>query len=293
MALCLLFLIGLCNFYSCKAGKGDYPVLMVNDFKKIVLPKKLLEISGLTIDDANDCIYAINDEKANIYLLSQDGKLKGQIDFGKNADYEGIEKVGNSIFILKSNGKIIEFDLTQSETIDTYDTSLSLANDTEGLGYDKSTHSLLIACKGSPNINKKTKIKDAKVVFAFDIKTKKLNSKPIFKISDDDIEQYLKTNWKISTSKKKHKSRLNRATDFSPSAVANNPIDGYYYLLSTVGKTLIVIDEESTIKWIYYLDAPEYIQPEGICFDDEGNMFISNEGKGSKSNFLKISKPDK
>ena len=82
-------------------------------------------------------------------------------------------------------------------------------------------------------------------------------------------------------SKKKYKKKLHRATNFAPSAIALNPIDGNIYLLSTVGKTLLVADRSAEIKSIYFLDDAAYIQPEGICFDHRGIMWISNEGNPS------------
>ena len=260
------------------------------DFKKVTLSKKLLEISGLTIDPVTNELYAVNDEKAIIFKMNNEGEILSKIDFGKNADYEGIEKVGNHIFILKSNGKIAEYDLVQSKKVDIYDNPLTLTNDTEGLGYDLSTHSLLIACKGSPNFGDAPKLKKTKAVYAFDIETKKLKTDPVIKISDDAIKNYMESVMSDKLSKKKHKKRLHRATKFSPSAIAHNLIDDKYYLLSTLGKVLLVVNNKSEIETMYFLEDSAYIQPEGLCFDKDGNMYISNEGKGLKSNILKIAK---
>lgn len=91
-----------------------------------------------------------------------------------------------------------------------------------------------------------------------------------------------------SLSKKKRKSRISRALDFSPSAIAHNQKDGHFYILSSVGKTLFVLDRKSNIMDLYFLDDSAYIQPEGICFDAEGNAYISNEGKSLRSNLLRI-----
>ena len=260
------------------------------DFEKVTLSKKLLEISGLTFDPVSNELYTVNDEKAIIFKINNEGEILSKIDFGKNADYEGIEKVGNHIFILKSNGKIAEYDLVQSKIVDIYDNPLTLTNDTEGLGYNRSTHSLLIACKGSPNFGDAPKLKKTKAVYAFDIETKKLKTDPVIKISDDAIENYMDRVMSVKQSKKKYKKRLHRAKEFSPSAIAHNMIDDRYYLLSTLGKVLLVVNNKSEIETMYFLEDSAYIQPEGLCFDKDGNMYISNEGKGHKSNILKIAK---
>ena len=198
--------------------------------------------------------------------------------------------MGNHIYILKSNGKIAEYDLAQSKKVDIYDNPLTLTNDTEGLGYDHSTHSLLIACKGSPNFGNAPKLKKTKAVYAFNIETKKLKSDPLIKISDDEIKKYVDRVMSDKLSKKKYKKRLHRATEFSPSAIAHNLIDDKYYLLSTLGKVLLVVNNKSEIETMFFLEDSAYIQPEGLCFDKDGNMYISNEGKGLKSNILKIAK---
>ena len=260
----------------------------IEKFKKITLSKKLLEISGLSIDHTSNELYAVNDEKAIIFKLNTEGEILSKVDFGKNGDYEGIEKVGDRVFVLKSNGKIVEYNLTDSKRVDIYNNPLTLINDTEGLGYDPSSHSLFIACKGSPVLENAPKLKKTKAVYAFDIETKKLGANPVLKISDSEIESYLDNKYRGELSEKKYKKKLHRAKGFAPSAIAYNPMDDLYYMLSTLGKLLIVVDRKSEIETIYFLDDNAYIQPEGICFDKAGNMFVSNEGKGLKSNILKI-----
>ena len=313
LGLCCIVIYSFCIFYSCKMDnkinpqdKIEEPVFYTSDqenviakstaelyyniekFKKVTLSKNLLEISGLSIDHTSNELYAVNDEKAIIFKMNTEGEILSKVDFGKNGDYEGIEKVGDRVFVLKSNGKIVEYNLADSKRVDIYNNPLTLTNDTEGLGYDPSTHSLLIACKGSPVLENAPKLKKTKAVYVFDIDTKKLKANPVLKISDSEIESYLDNKYRGKLSEKKYKKKLNRGRKFAPSAIAHNPIDDLYYLLSTLGKLLIVVDGKSEIGTIYFLDDAAYIQPEGICFDKAGNMFISNEGKGLKSNILKI-----
>ncbi|MCW3789890.1 SdiA-regulated domain-containing protein, partial [Plebeiibacterium sediminum] len=71
----------------------------------------------------------------------------------------------------------------------------------------------------------------------------------------------------------------------SPSAVAmSNNRD--LYVLSARGSMLLVIGFNSEIKEITFLN-PKYLpQPEGICFDDDGNLYLSTEGKKNKGKLL-------
>ncbi len=304
-------LCSICSSYSCKdahaptSSDGIEPEIKVassgiifqpsddlkydvSKYEKYTLPSKLVEISGLTIDAERNELYAVNDEKAILFKLSLDGEILEEVDFGKNADYEGLEKVDDAVYILKSNGKIVEYDTRTSKSIDTYDNPLSLSNDAEGLGYDHKTNSLLIACKGSPNIKSAPKLKKTKSVYSFNLDTKEFNNTPFITVSDESLKRYLEENLSSKLSKKKRKKLLNRAADFSPSAMAAHPDEDHFYILSSAGKSLVVVDRKAVIKDIYFLDDSAYIQPEGICFDSESNMYISNEGKSLRSNIVKI-----
>lgn len=255
--------------------------------EKCDLPKELVEISALTIDNRSDALYAVNDEKALIYGI-EDCKESSKFDFGKNGDYEGIELVGDQMFVLKSSGRIIQYDLALERTIRVIRTPLKSKNNTEGLGYDSERNILLIACKESPSIDKSSKSKKVKAVYSYDLDTDKFIDKPVLLIEDDQLESYILASDKNQYSKKERKRRLHRVLDFSPSAIAKCPSDSYYYLLSTVGKTLVIIDSKSKIIDVQFLDHPSFIQPEGICFNSSGDMFISNEGKGLVANILKF-----
>ena len=76
------------------------------------------------------------------------------------------------------------------------------------------------------------------------------------------------------------KKLKNRLKQFSPSGIAYNESEDLFYLVSSQGKTLIVVNRSSEVIHIYFLNSSVYTQPEGICFDSSGDLFISNEGRG-------------
>ena len=67
--------------------------------------------------------------------------------------------------------------------------------------------------------------------------------------------------------------------EFAPSGIAVHPKTQNIYVLSSQGKTLVVLHSDGQIAHIEKLEKEIHPQPEGICFDQEGNLFISNEGK--------------
>jgi uncharacterized protein YjiK len=67
---------------------------------------------------------------------------------------------------------------------------------------------------------------------------------------------------------------------FKPSAAAIHPISGEVYIISSVNKLLVIADKEGKAREIYHLDEGVFKQPEGIAFEPDGTMIISNEAAG-------------
>ena len=76
---------------------------------------------------------------------------------------------------------------------------------------------------------------------------------------------------------------------FRPSALARNPINNNWYIISAVNKMLVITDDKWNVKNVVALSSNTFTQPEGIAFDKNGNMYISNEGDDlADGNILKF-----
>ena len=287
--LCVLVL-SVAN--SCESGafgqRADSSLLQTNNVQilydlkspveKYFLPYVLEEVSGLSYKSPNS-ILAVDDEKGKIFeynLLKKE--VTQTIKFHHAADFEGVEFVKNKIFALRSDGDIFEFRYSKKASVEPrkFETSLSIANDTEGLGYDPISNKLLIACKEKGEIGKK-EVK-GKAIYGFDLKSKELDKKPILTISEKQLRNF----WK--------KNRVNDIKghlNFKPSAIAFHPIQEVFYILSSTGKLLIVMDRDEQILATYPLSSKRLHQPEGLCFSPTGDMYISSEGDGGRGYILK------
>ncbi|MFK7807937.1 MAG: SdiA-regulated domain-containing protein [Saprospiraceae bacterium] len=278
--------------FSKSKAKGGFKFrydLSNSDFTG-TLHKELTEISGLSYDIKSKTLLAINDEVGRLYRLdTQDFSLIDKKVFGELGDYEGIEMAKGIIYVLKSNGHIYPLNPKTLKAEDTFKTDLNSSNDVEGLAYDDSKDELILACKGNPEVKDHKKLKDVKAFYRFEFDDEEIKKKPKFTISDDDLEDFTKDHYPDDISKKEKKKLKSRAKDFSPSAIAKHPIDGHYYILSSVGKLLVVCDNDGDIKIIHFLDAKKFSQPEGICFAPDGTMFISNEGRGIRGRASRFS----
>lgn len=256
------------------------------------LPKYLEEISGLSYYGKGK-IACVQDEKANIYILNlEKEKIIAKYDFGSDADYEDICVVGSTAYILRNNGHIyrIKKFKKKDRKVKKFSTPLKEKNDTEGIVFDPSSNSLLIACKGSPSIEKENKYEGYKAIYRFDLEEEKLIKTPHILIDLERLDSYIDQSAfaKLSVRVAKSLGLIESETSFKPSGIAIHPIDSEIYIISSVGKLLIILNQNGKVQNVIELDPKLHRQPEGICFSPTGDMFISNEGQGGKGYILKF-----
>ncbi len=272
--------------------KYSFPYSLDNPVDEIKLPSYLEEISGITFS-LNNRIACVQDEKANIYFLDLKGKLEiSKHDFGKDGDYEDITMVDKTAYVLRNDGRIFRVrDFNKKDLkVKKYNTALSEKNDTEGIAYDPLTHSLLIACKGSPSIKDEDSHSGNRAIYQFDLESHALDHEPRFLVNLDKLDNYKdESSFKNFSRKLAKKFRMVESeTSFMPSGIAIHPESGNIYLISNIGKLLLVLDRKGKILDIHDLDPNLFRQPEGICFSPSGDLYISNEGQGGKGYILKF-----
>ncbi len=262
--------------------KSNYEYNFNFPSNSLILSDDLTEISGLAFDNRDSSLWAVNDEKAFLYRIDTDsGDVIDKIEFGYKGDFEGVVIVEGTAYVSKSNGTLYKYDLQADERGGVITTELGIFNDVEGLTYDESNGCLLIACKGSGKLDYSTEVSQSKSVFSLNVKSEKFIAKPFLAIDDNTLVEKVKSDSLYLTwGKKKKKSMTKRVKKFSPSAIAINPINGDYVILSSVGKLAVILSSDRTLSDIVFLDKNLHKQPEGICFSSEGTMFVSSEGKG-------------
>lgn len=95
--------------------------------------------------------------------------------------------------------------------------------------------------------------------------------------------------FKIDLSKLKSFNRKLK-NSLKPAALAKHPSTGEWYVLSSTDKVLLITDANWKIKAAHKLNSSTFNQPEGIAFDRQLNLYISNEGdEVADGNILKFS----
>lgn len=290
----IILLLNTILFVSCMNSqneKSEMPVAFTfpYDLSKpdaiYELPDILKEISGLTIA-SNGELACVQDEDGIIFFYNLDKKeITNRIIFAKANDYEDIAFVGEIAYVLQSDGTIYEIEnlgkIDQKTT--TYDTYLNEKNDTEGLAYDVENNRLLIACKGKGTTAQMI-YDESKIVFAFDLKNKKLEDKPVIEFKKEALYDFIETN-----NLKKLSFKLNKKMPFNPSGITIK--NGFCFTIASVGKMLIATDKLGNILRVEELDKDLMPKPEGIVFDENGNLFIASEGKKEKNGRILMFSP--
>ena len=238
---------------------------------KWVLPDELIEISGMVKLDSNKML-AIEDMHPLLYVLKLEngkGSILDTMSFKSTAkekfDIEDVAMINDTVYALWSHGAIFKIsDWKSNRVVTEIKTGLHKDNNTEGLAFDPVTGNLLVACKNEGEEDEK---KSSRAIYEFDVKSQALNPAPFLII---------------------HKKELDRLKgekiDFYPSAIAVHPVTHDVYVISTrANKCIVQFTHDGQLKGFEYLDKSMLPQPEGICFDQEGNLYISSEGRHGQS----------
>lgn len=224
----------------------------------IDLPHSVNEISGISYEDGH--VFAIDDEHGNLYRieLKKDPKIE-HWEFGKDKDYEDVVLANRRIYVLNSNGHIVEFD-EKFPINKTYKEAVNNKgrNEYESLYYDPTIQKVVMLCKHCSSDKK-----DENTAFSYDPSSRSFDKKPLYTVDRKQIEKVVGKD-------------IGR---FKPSAATKNPATGEVYIISSINKLLITMKNNKVFK-AQSLDHKLFKQPEGIAFSSSGELLISNESAG-------------
>ena len=254
------------NTDSATKDRSGFSYDLKNPTHSWILPSELVEVSGNTWIDKNHLIL-IEDLNPNLYYVRFDDKtatLEKTIPFAETdkdkVDIEDVTIVDNVVYALWSHGALYKItDWQNKPQVEKIKTGLSKDNNTEGLCFDPVIKQLLIACKD----NSGTGEDSAKAVYSFNIEKSQLSEKPFMVIHPKDFKSITGDN-----------------LSFNPSAIAIHPITHDIYMLTTRdNKGMAVFTHDGVLKSYQSIDKKLMEQPEGICFNPQGKLIISSEGK--------------
>ena len=224
-----------------------------------ILPRDLDEISGITVTSEGHLL-AHGDERAQVSEIDyRRGVITKQFVVGRptiQADIEGIAAVHDAVFLLESNGTLHEFrEGENGQRVDyiTSDTHLGKECEFEGLAFDASINSLLLACK---NVELKQS-RDSMVIYR----------------------------WKLQSGG----NRLSKLTvpltrilpaigekELHPSDITVDPNTGHYVLVASIEKALVEITPAGEVVSARKLRG-QHDQAESIAITKDGLLIVGDE----------------
>jgi len=231
----------------------------------IELPDKLQEISGISFYKGNaQTVFAEQDEEGKIFYFQPDANplTVKESRFGKKGDYEDITVLDDLFLILRSDGTLYSFPFAPDP-----EPAVKGVNEWAGLlpkgeyeAMAADEQQLYVLCKQC-NIDKKG---DQTSGYVFNFASGSLKQTASFTIDGRQIDKLIPLKGK----------------SFRPSALAKNPFTKEWFILSSVNSLLVVADEQWQVKAAYRLNSKLFNQPEGLAFDKNRNLYISNEAGG-------------
>lgn len=253
---------------------------------RVDLPAELMEVSGLTDVDERT-VACLQDEHATLYFLDvRDGRITGRHAFAGKGDMEGLTRVGDTYFALRSDGLVYRFRLTGGlhNAVDSFRLRLPHGN-IEGLAYDERMGRVLVAPKDYAKGDKVDR--DRRSVYAFDPVTGSLLSEPALSFSMATLIGQAEAKGMRLPMRITPKGRQVSALKLRMSSIAVDPASDHYFILSAVDRVLLVLDRQGTFVDLMLLNADDLPKPEGITFMPNGDMLISTEGKGTPPRLLR------
>jgi hypothetical protein len=274
------------SFYACLAGVSlvacgspqkefKSPAgYNLNKAEKFFVSENLQEVSGLALYRGRpDTMFSVQDEQGKLYYFPVGKKASTHVKFGKQADYEDVAICNETVIILRSNGTLLSFPFAEAMKQETDSVKewkdMIPKGEYEGMYADNADNKVYVLCKNC----KADKPSESVSGYIFQLTGDSLATTSEFKIDVTQIEA-------LSTDKK---------IDFRPSCLAKNPATNEWYVLSSINKMLVVLDNSWKVTQVFELTPSLFKQPEGMVFDNQNNLYISNEGDDlSSANVLKF-----
>lgn len=225
------------------------------------LPGKLTEISGLAVSE-DGRMFAHGDERATISEVnaSSRGIVKSFAlgDRVIRGDFEGLAVANGRFYMVTSDGGVYEAaEGKDGERVpfELHTTGLGAECEIEGLGYDPSSRTLLLACKEC----RKEALCNSITVFRWSVVTKTLARTATLRVPFAAL----------------HSAGLN---SFNPSGIERDPQTGNYLLIAAKQRAIIEITPAGKLVASAKLAKRWHRQSEGIAVLPDLTLAIGDEG---------------
>lgn len=229
-----------------------------------MLGAELAEVSGLALTP-DGRLFAHADEAARIFEVDyRRGTVVKQFWVGKEslrADFEGITFAGDRFFMITSKGLLYEFpEGADGERVDftLHDTKLGKECEFEGVAYDSTANSLLLACKNSA----KKSLKDMVVIYRYTLGSDSTGT-GTSELTIPFAQAIGNNRWK----------------NLRPTDITVDPWTGNYVMVAAQEKAILQVTPAGAVVFSRLL-AGSHRQAEGVAITRDSILIVADEGAG-------------
>jgi hypothetical protein len=261
--------------FAIAAGCSGCGAPVAQDPDLLVLGPELHEISGIVA--LGDEAVCVQDEVGVLFTIGlADGRVRARRAFGRPGDYEGIAHAGDSWFVLRSDGVLIELRPDGDRLREQQSVKLPWPHaEWESVAHDPEGNRLVLAPKSLDVKGKEAR--DLRPLYAFDLATRTAAAKPFLTLSVARIaEQAAKLGFEVPIkTTARGKERLDLQLLWSDIAVSPT---GDFALVAAVDHAVLIVDRKGDVRSLRFLNEKTLPQPEGLSFLPDGRLLVASEG---------------
>jgi uncharacterized protein YjiK len=249
--------------------------------RSFLLPDDLQEISAIAAAD-DHTLACVQDEKGALFFFDLDqGRLVRRAKFGPGGDYEGLAKIGDDYWVLRSDGVVLRL----VAAADRYEIAETLATglpvkEFEGLAVDGAANRFVLAPK---SVAKETEERDLRPLFAFDLATRVAAKEPLITLHLDEVLDAARLQGIAVPTRISKRGKEKPLVRLFFAEVAVHPETGDLWLLSAGDRALLVVDRNGKLRGMHFFTTEEMPQPEAATFLPNGNLVLGSEGAGGRA----------
>ena len=246
--------------------------------RSFVLPEDLREISAIAAAD-DHTLACVQDEKGALFFFDLDqGRLVRRAKFGPKGDYEGLAKVGDDYWVLRSDGVLLRLVAHGDayEIAETLATGLPV-EEFEGLAVDRAANRLVLAPKSTA---KETEEREFRPLFALDLATRQAAKEPLITLHLDEVLDAARLQGIAVPTRLSKRGKEKPLVRLFFAEAAVHPETGDLWLLSAGDRALLVVDRNGQFRGMHFFPAEEMPQPEAATFLPNGHRVLGSEGAG-------------
>jgi len=276
---------------ACGCSRPSAPELAAPDLAAgIELPPELREVSGIVAVDART-LACVQDELGAIFFVDLHGERPVRaVPFGPPGDYEGLAKVGDDYWVLRSDGLLLQVSPSPDGLVIAASHRLPLSyGEYEGLCWQPSDGHLLVLPKDRVGARKAER--DRLHAYAFVPATAQLLPEPVLTVVRGEAAQAVANLLPDRATPTDPEASGRRALKLHCSEILGWPGREEFLLLSAVDQLLLRVDREGRVLGARVLDAKLLPQAEAMAWLPDGRLLLASEGRAGPARLLVVSPP--